>query len=90
MNGKKYWIWLSAVLGTGARVDEILSAYPDPKKLFEATETERTVSGVFTRRQLQKMNETKLSDAENTISVCQRNGWNVVVPTDIAYPAGRR
>lgn len=90
MNGKKYWIWLSAVLGAGARVDEILSAYPDPKKLFEATETERTVSGVFTRRQLQKMNETKLSDAENTISVCQRNGWNVVVPTDIAYPAGLR
>lgn len=90
MNGKKYWIWLSAVLGAGARVDEILAAYSDPEKIFEATETERAVSGVFTRRQLQKMSETKLSDAENVIAICKRNGWNIAVPTDTVYPAGLR
>ena len=36
MNGNtKYWVWLSLALGAGAKVDEILSAYPDPIKLFE-------------------------------------------------------
>lgn len=90
MNEKKYWVWLSAVLGAAARVDEILSAFPNPKKLFEANETDRMLSGVFTKRQLQKMNETKLSDAENIIEICRKNGWNIVTPSDTAYPAGLR
>lgn len=90
MNENKYWIWLSMVLGAAARVDEILSAFPNPQKIYEANETERMLSGVFSRRQLQKLDEIKLSDAEAAIAHCERNGWKVVVPTDTVYPAGLR
>lgn len=87
---KKYWIWLSLALGTGTRNDEILSAYPNPKKLYETVNSERMLSGVFTKRQYEKLEEAKLSDAEKIISVCEKNGWNIVTPDDIIYPAGLR
>ena len=91
MNGNtKYWIWLSQALGSAARVDEILAAFPNPKKLFEADDAERTVSGVFTRRQLEKLNSAKLADAETAIALCEKNGWQIVTPADSAYPAGLR
>lgn len=90
MNEKKYWVWLSAVLGAAARVDEIFSAFTDAEKIYEATESERFVSGVFTSRQIEKMNEIPLSEAERRIELCRKNGWNVVVPSDTVYPAGLR
>ncbi len=90
MNGKKYWVWLSAVIGAAARVDEILCAYPDPKELYEATKGERVLAGVFTKRQIEKMDEIPLSEAERRIEICKKNGWNIVVPSDKIYPAGLR
>lgn len=90
MNSKKYWVWLSAVLGAAVRVDEIICAYPDPKELYEATKNERIMSGVFTKRQVEKMDEVLLSEAERRIEVCEKNGWNIVVPSDRLYPAGLR
>lgn len=90
MSDKKYWVWLSTALGAAARVDEIFSAFSHPKEIYESTGGERMLAGVFTRRQLEKMSETKLSDAENTVEICSRNGWNIVVPSDADYPAGLR
>lgn len=86
----KYWVWLSLALGTGKRNDEILSAFPDPKKLFEATETERMAEGVFGKRQFEKLSETKLEDAERIIKTCVKYGWKIVTPDDRIYPAGLR
>lgn len=90
MNGKKYWVWLSAVLGASVRVDEIICAYPDPEELYEATKNERIMSGVFTKRQIERMDEIPLSEAERRIEICEKNGWNIVVPSDRLYPAGLR
>ena len=86
MSDKKYWIWLSQALGAGARVDEILSAFPEPEKLYFADDAERMTAGVFTRRQLERLNKTKLSDAETATRVCAKNGWEICVPTDGDYP----
>ena len=52
---KKYWIWLSSVIGVSSRTDEILSAFPEPHKLFEASEKDRLLAGVFTPGQLEKL-----------------------------------
>ena len=79
MSDKKYWIWLSQALGAGARVDEILSAFPEPEKLYFADDAERMTAGVFTRRQLERLNKT-------AIRVCAKNGWEICVPTDGDYP----
>lgn len=90
MSDKKYWIWLSSALGAGARVDEIFAAFSNPKEIYEADEKTRMVSGVFSRRQLEKLTEFKLSDAENLLDICRKNGWQVVTPADREYPAGLR
>lgn len=90
MNSKKYWVWLSLALGTGTRNDEILSAFSDPKKLYEATESQRMAAGVFTKRQFEKLSETKMADAERIIAVCEKYGWEIVTPDDRVYPAGLR
>ena len=83
---KKYWIWLSMTLGAAARVDEILSAFPEPHKIFEADRNERIISGVFTKTQLDKLAEPDLKDALAVMALCKKNGWQVVTPGDALYP----
>ncbi len=87
---KKYWIWLSMLLGASARTDEILSAFPEPHKLFESSERDRLLSGVFTPGQLEKLKNTDLSKTLDAISACEKHGWQVVTPDDRIYPAGLR
>lgn len=89
-DNRKYWIWLASVLGAGTRVDEIFSAFASPKEIYEADANKRMLAGVFTRRQFEKLESTKISDAENIISVCEKNGWHIVTPADREYPAGLR
>ncbi len=87
---KKYWIWLSSLIGVSSRTDEILSAYPEPHKLFEASEKDRLLSGVFTPGQLEKLRNDDLSKALDAISACEKHGWQIVTPDDKLYPAGLR
>lgn len=83
---KKYWIWLSSVLGAAKRVDEIMCAFPEPHKLFEATEKDRMLAGVFTKGQMEKLGEKSLDAALTAISVCNKNGWHIVTPDDEFFP----
>ena len=87
---KKYWIWLSSLIGVSSRTDEILSAYPEPHKLFEASEKDRLLSGVFTPGQLEKLRKNDLSKALDALSACEKHGWQIVTPDDKIYPAGLR
>ncbi len=86
MSDRKYWIWLSSVLGAAARTDEILSAFPNPQTLFEADGKTRILSGVFTKRQLEKMEATGIRNAEVAVETCVKNHWSIVTPDDAAYP----
>lgn len=89
-DNKKYWVWLSLALGPSTRNDAILSAFPDPEKLYFSSETKRMVTGVFTKRQLEKIGNAKLSDAEKIVATCEKYGWQIVTPDDKIYPAGLR
>ena len=86
MNEKKYWIWLSCALGAGARVDEIFGAFSSPRSIFEAGRTERTISGVFTKAKLDRLDNAKITDAERYIEICNKNGWKIYTPDDENYP----
>lgn len=90
MTDKKYWVWLSLALGPSTRNDAILSAFPDPEKLYFSSETEKMVTGVFTKRQLEKIENTKIEDAEKIVATCKKYGWEIVTPDDKIYPAGLR
>lgn len=85
-DNKKYWIWLSEVLGAGARVDEILSCFANARDVYEASRTQRIIAGVFSRRQIDAFESTSLKNAENALEICGRNGWKVYTPEDSEYP----
>ena len=87
MSNTEYWIWLSTALGAGARTDEILSAYPDPEKLFRESRTERAVSGVFTPAKLNRLENTDISVARRAIDICNKNGWKIYSPDSENYPS---
>ncbi len=89
-DNKKYWVWLSLALGPATRNDAILSAFPDPKELYFSSEAERIVTGAFTKRQLGKLENAKLEDAEKIVATCEKYGWQIVTPDDKIYPAGLR
>ena len=87
MNGnKKYWIWLSDIMGAGARVEEIFSYFSSAREVYEADRTQRIVSGVFSRRQIDALDTVSLKRAENAIEICEKNGWKIYTPEDSEYP----
>ncbi len=84
---RKYWVWLSTALGASARTDEIFAAYSEPHKIFEAGEADRMISGVFTRAQMSRIKCTSMNTALHYISLCEKNGWQVITPDSELYPA---
>ena len=87
---KKYWIWLSLILGVSVESDEIFSAFKDPKEIYKASEKERIESGVFTAGQQKNFGSVTIEDAEKIVSQCEENGWEIITPDDLIYPAGLR
>ena len=85
-----YWIWLQQALGQGARVEDILAEYPTARSVYESSAMERKISGVFSARQLEKLDCTKLSDAQTLLRRCTTLGQTVYTPEDEQYPAALR
>lgn len=88
--GKKYWVWLSVILGAGARTDEVFSAFRTPLEVYETSEKDRMISGIVSKSQSDRISSFTLEDAEKIVSECERKGWNIVTPEDTEYPAGLR
>ena len=90
MNEAVYWIWMQQALGAGARTDDILSAFPTARALYESDAVTRRVAGVFTARQLDKLESVRLSGAQRILENCEQIGCAVLTPQDDAYPAQLR
>ena len=86
MNEAVYWIWLQLALGAGARTDEILSAFPSARVLYESDDRTRRISGVWTAKQLDRLEKTRLHDAQRVLEQCERIGCAVLTPQDVEYP----
>lgn len=89
MNGRIYWVWLQQALGiSGAlKTDEIVSYFDDAKNLYEADSYEWKISGIFTPKQIQRLQNKDLSAAQRIIDRCAENGWKIVTPDDGQYPS---
>lgn len=89
MSDKIYWIWLQQVLGiaTSIRTDEIISYFRTAKNVYFASEQERIISGIFTPRQVSKLEQSDLKKAQGIFASCVRNGWQVITPDDENYPS---
>lgn len=90
MNDTVYWIALQQALGAGARTDDILSAFPTARAVFESDAVTRRVSGVWTAKQLDKLEHVKLDSVQRIPERCEKAGCTVLTPQDEAYPAALR
>ncbi len=90
MNDTVYWIALQLALGCGARTDDILSAFPTARAAFECDAVTRRVSGVWTAKQLDKLERVKLENAQRILERCRKAGIAVLTPQDEAYPVPLR
>ncbi|MBO5859868.1 MAG: DNA-processing protein DprA [Clostridia bacterium] len=87
MNGNTvYWVWLSMALGAAARVDEILGSFSTPKEIYESGTTDKIISGVFSKKQIEKLEATPIKNAYAAIEICKKNGWKIYTLEDSAYP----
>ena len=73
-------------MGAGARVEDIFSYFSSAREVYEADRTQRIVSGVFSRRQIDALDTVSLKRAENAIEICEKNGWKIYTPEDSEYP----
>ena len=86
MNSKVYSIWLSLALGAGARCNEILAAFGSARDIYDSDMQTLRMSGVFTPKQLERIEKTKLQDAQVQSDTCEKNGWQCIDYNDDAYP----
>lgn len=81
-----YWIWLQLCLGSGARTDEIIAYFENPKDIYFAGKRERLNSQTFTDLQLKKLSPDKLKDAYKVIEECEKIGCGIITPDSPKYP----
>lgn len=86
MSETVYWIWMQLALGAGARTDDILAAFPTARALYESDGVTRRISGVWTAKQLDKLERVRLGDAQRILEKCARAGCTVLTPQDDTYP----
>ena len=82
-----YWIWLQQALGYGNRkVKQIAELYDDIEKFYQAGETEWRLSGLFTNKDIENLNSTKLEDAQTILADCDRICCDVIGLDDERFP----
>ena len=86
MSDIKYWVWYSLVAGVATRNDDILTAFPDPEKLYKAGENEIVGSGAVSPSRLRRILSTPIEKAEEIVEVCNKNGWHIISPESVDYP----
>ncbi len=83
----EYWIWLQRALGAGAKTDDILMFFENPRALYEAGRSEWMSSGVISAKTAERLSGHNPSESDNIIRTCKDNGWSIVTFDDERYPA---
>lgn len=81
-----YWIWLQSALGAGARIKEITEYFGGVKEVYDAGETQWKMSPVLVPRQVEHLKNCSLAQANDILTVCRLNSWQVITPDDENYP----
>lgn len=82
-----YWIWLQeAVKYASRKPKEILEIYGDAEKFYCSGEREWRLSGIFTNKEINNLNITKIESAQKILEDCKKIGCRVVGLGDEDYP----
>ena len=83
----EYLIWLSISLGFGnVRAKKILELFGSAKEVFDADKNSRKESGLFTPKELKKMETTSLVKAMKIIVECREADIDIIPYGDKRYP----
>lgn len=83
----RYWLWLQRALGEGANIKPIIDDFGSAKRLYEANILEWKMSSSLTVRQINRLEEAKLTDIDEIIYTCNENGWRIIDYEDSLYPS---
>ncbi len=87
MNYDLYWIWMSCGLGAGANCLDLISYYEwNPKEIYGTSYNELFSRDVLTKRQVEKLKNYNLEDAQKVLDTVNENGWKIVTPSSKYYP----
>lgn len=81
-----FYIKLLLSIGSNAPYNEILSYFETAEKIFLSGDRERRFSGLFTYKQLEKLNVDYEADALEIIGICKKNNWDILTPESEFYP----
>lgn len=82
----EYWIWLQRTLGAGKRLNDILSFFGDPVRMYEAGRNAWLASGVINKATADKLTRYSPSQSYDVMKICRENGWHIVTCDDENYP----
>lgn len=82
----RYWLWLQRALGEGANIKPVIDDFGSAKNLYEANILEWKMSTSLIARQINRLEETKLTDVDEIIYTCDKNGWQIIDYEDSRYP----
>lgn len=87
---RKYWMWLSAMAGPGSKSAlSLVRDFGDAEGVYKAKASEIEKKGSVTdKRVLSRLDYKDLSETENILEWCDKNGVRIMVPTDADYPDG--
>lgn len=87
MNYDLYWIWISCGLGAGASCLDLVSYYEwNPQEIYGSSFNEIFSLDVITKRQVEKLKNFSLEDAQKILDAVNENGWKIVTPSSEFYP----
>ncbi len=83
----KYSVWLQLCLGVASNnAKSALEIFGSAKEIYEAEKKIRQDSGVFSPKELKKMNTVSLNDAVKIVNNCKDNGIDIISYGSKYYP----
>ncbi len=82
----EYWIWLQRTLGSGRDIDELLSFFGTPEKIYEAGRKNLSDSGLVNKKTVDALAKYSPSESYDIIRQCEVNGWHIIPYDDVRYP----
>ena len=83
----KYWIWLQQSIGYATpKVNAIRNFYHSIQDFYNGGEREWRASGIFSLKELKKLYENSLEEAESIIDECERLHYQIITIEEEEYP----
>lgn len=82
----RYWLWMQRALGEGAHIKNIVEEFGGAKALYDSNIIEWKMSPSLTAKQINRLEQTNLTDIDEIVYTCENNGWQIIDYDDKLYP----